>query len=110
MTSADAAALPPTVARVVQRLVASLRPEQILLFGSQAKGNGRSGSDYDLLVVGWFPENRDPWLRRAHQLAADCLSRVDIVLATPGEVAEAPHARSPFLHSILGTARPIYQR
>ena len=35
----------------VQRLVEVLRPERIYLFGSQARGNARADSDYDLLVV-----------------------------------------------------------
>jgi uncharacterized protein len=35
----------------VARLVASLRPEAIILFGSRARGTARADSDYDLLVV-----------------------------------------------------------
>ena len=35
----------------VARLVASLQPEAIILFGSRARGTARADSDYDLVVV-----------------------------------------------------------
>ena len=47
-------ALPVTRARLdaaVQRLVAALAPEEIILFGSQARGTARPDSDADLLAV-----------------------------------------------------------
>jgi predicted nucleotidyltransferase len=36
---------------IVRRLVASVSPEKVYLFGSHASGEGRSGSDIDILVV-----------------------------------------------------------
>ena len=36
---------------MVQRLVQRFDPEQIILFGSRARGKARPNSDYDLLVV-----------------------------------------------------------
>jgi hypothetical protein len=47
--------------------------------------------------------------RRALQLAADCFPPVDVVFATPEEVADAARAASPFLMSILGTGVAVYQ-
>ena len=47
--SAPEAAAEPT--RAVARLVASLRPERIYLFGSHAGGAADQDSDIDLLVV-----------------------------------------------------------
>jgi uncharacterized protein len=37
--------------RLVQRIVKKFRPEQIILFGSQARGDAGPDSDIDLLVV-----------------------------------------------------------
>ena len=39
------------LAEISQRLVASLDPERIILFGSQAKGNADPESDIDLFVI-----------------------------------------------------------
>lgn len=36
---------------IVRRLVQTLQPERIYLFGSRARGDARPDSDYDLLVV-----------------------------------------------------------
>jgi len=36
---------------MVERIVAAFHPEQIILFGSRARGTGHRDSDIDLLVV-----------------------------------------------------------
>jgi predicted nucleotidyltransferase len=99
----------PRPGRVVARLVRAFAPDRILLFGSYAKGTQHPGSDLDLLVIcasGTGPARA----RRARQLAADCFPPVDVVFATPAEVAAAADAASPFLASILETAIVIYER
>ena len=80
----------------------------MVLFGSYAKGTVRSRSDVDLLVIANLEGRLEPHQRRARQLAADCFPRVDVVLATPAEVAEAGTAKSPFLQSILGSGVTVY--
>ncbi len=102
--------LPPLVARTVQRLIRAFAPERILLFGSYAKGAVHARSDVDLLVVASLQGNPLLHQRRARQLAADCFPRVDVVFASPEEIAEAPRAKSPFLLSILGRAVTLYSR
>ena len=105
---------PPQVSlrlgRVVARFVRAFAPERILLFGSHAKGTQHPGSDLDLLVIA--ADDADPAhrARRARQLAADCFPPVDVVFATPAEVAGAASAASPFLASILETAIVVYER
>ncbi len=37
--------------RIVQRIAEALEPEQIILFGSRARGDARLDSDVDLLVI-----------------------------------------------------------
>ena len=102
--------LPPLIRRMIPRLISSFAPERILLFGSYAKGTNHDSSDVDLLIVanseGYAGANQ----RRARQLTSDCFPRVDIVFATPQEVAEAANARSPFLMSILGSGITLYDR
>jgi uncharacterized protein len=41
----------PLLDEIVRRLVQTLRPERIYLFGSRARGEASEESDFDLLVV-----------------------------------------------------------
>ena len=109
MTRANA--VPEVPALVQRRSIASFRvfaPERVVLFGSYAKGTTHCGSDVDLLVIANIVGNPAVHQRHAQQLAADCFPAIDIVLATPAEVAEAGTAKSPFLLSVLETGRTIY--
>jgi predicted nucleotidyltransferase len=101
--------LPPLVQRTVRRLIRSFAPERIMLFGSHAKNTSRVGSDFDLLVIANLEGNRAVHLRRARQLSADCFPPIDVVFATPQEIAEAGTAPSPFLLSVLGSGITVYQ-
>jgi predicted nucleotidyltransferase len=100
--------LPPLIQRAVRRLIRAFAPERILVFGSCAKGTMHEGSDIDLLVIATVCDNRRSQQRRARQLTADCFPTVDVVLATPEEVAAADQLESPFLYSILGSGITIY--
>jgi uncharacterized protein len=104
------AAIPHLILRrLVGRYVRAFNPTRILLFGSYAKGRSHPGSDIDLLVVAEASEGSVHHLRRARQLAADCFPPVDVVFATPDEVAQAATAVSPFLQSILESSITVYE-
>jgi predicted nucleotidyltransferase len=100
--------LPPLVRRTLERLIASFAPERIVLFGSYAKGAVRDRSDVDLLIVARLSGDPEALHRRARQLTADCFPPVDVVLATPADVAQAAVAQSPFLQSIIETGITVY--
>jgi predicted nucleotidyltransferase len=102
--------LPPALARVIERFVRAFAPEAILLFGSYAKGTAQPASDVDLLIIAELSGDAAFHLRRAQQLATDCFPPIDIVFATPAEVAEAATVPSPFLHSILGRGQVVFIR
>ncbi len=102
--------LPPLVQRTVDRLIRAFAPERIVLYGSYAKGTQHEGSDVDLLVVASASGSAGYRLRRARQLAAYCFPRIDVMLCTPADVANAATAPSPFLASILETGHTIYER
>lgn len=79
--------LPKQLDEIVQRLVDSLKPEQIILFGSYAYGKPNADSDVDLLVI--VAESDEPGYRRA-QKAYGALSGIgvskDIIVMTRAEV------------------------
>ncbi len=97
-------------AELLERLVGSLAPDRILLFGSRARGLARPASDIDLLLVGAWNLEPGPLLRHARHLVMHSFPRVDLVLCTPEEMAAAQAGHNTFLQSILASGVVLYQR
>ncbi len=73
--------------RMVKRIVNKFHPEQVILFGSQARGDAGPDSDIDLLVVMAVEGSvREKRLEIALALP-DLPIPVDVVLTTPAEFA-----------------------
>jgi predicted nucleotidyltransferase len=72
----------PVLDDVVRRIAERFSPDQIILFGSRARGDARPDSDIDLLVL--FPEVANPNKRAAELYAslADFPRPMDIVVST----------------------------
>jgi uncharacterized protein len=75
---------------IVRRLVETLQPERIYLFGSRARGETRRDSDYDLLVVvrERAGEGRE-MEQRAHGAMWGLRAPVDIVVMTATNLSQA---------------------
>ncbi len=52
---------------IVERIEAIAQPERVILFGSQARGEARPDSDFDLLVIA---KSDEPRYRRSAPLYA----------------------------------------
>jgi uncharacterized protein len=107
MTAPQIQTVPPDV---LQRLVCSLVPDRVVLFGSRARSAARAESDIDLLLVGAWSMDPAQLLRHARHLVAHSFPRVDLVLCTPEEIAAAESGGAPFLRSILESGVVIYER
>jgi len=73
----------PRLALVVQRLVTAYQPESIYLFGSVARGDADTDSDYDLLIV--VPDDAAPDRRQsrlAYQVLRGTGTAVDALVCT----------------------------
>ena len=66
--------------RLVERIVAAMRPEAVYLFGSRASGDARPDSDYDFLVVVSDSLPREQWsLRTAARIERDPGVAADVI-------------------------------
>jgi predicted nucleotidyltransferase len=95
---------------MVQRLVDRFDPDQIILFGSQARGATDPGSDVDLLVI--MPVSGS---KRAKQLEMrralhDIAVPKDIILATPDEVARRRDIVGTIVRPALREGKVLYAR
>ncbi len=75
------------IGRMVRRIARTFRPERIILFGSQARGDAGPDSDVDLLVV--MPTNGRRWeIADAMHLALDDITvPKDIIVTSPEDFA-----------------------
>jgi predicted nucleotidyltransferase len=99
-----------TVDRMVDRIVERFHPQKIILFGSHARGDARSGSDFDLLIVA--PSDEPRWRRTVpvYRLLAGLGIPKDIVWWTPEEIAEWQGVKSHFINTVLREGKVLYSR
>lgn len=75
---------------VIDATVSAVDPEQVILFGSRARGDAHAESDIDLLVIMQEPftaeHSRQDHLRRIRRALRDCRLPVDILLYSRDEV------------------------
>jgi predicted nucleotidyltransferase len=72
-----------SITRMVKRIAARFQPEQVILFGSHARGDAGPDSDVDLLVVMDFEgAARDKQLE-IRQALHDILVPLDVIVTTP---------------------------
>jgi predicted nucleotidyltransferase len=93
---------------LVRRIVDSVHPIQITLFGSAARGEMGPNSDLDVLVV--MPDGCDRLAvtQALHCQLSDLGVAKDIVVVQASDVAE--HGRNPYLiiHRALSEGRELY--
>ena len=100
----------PWIDKAVRIVVEHYAPDQILLFGSCARGDSTQGSDVDLLIV------KDTDLPRAYRglEVINHLKRYpikyDLLFYTSGELENGKRTENSFLHSILKKGKILYQK
>ena len=99
-----------TLRKMVKRLIERFDPEQIILFGSHARGTARPDSDLDLLVI--MPVTGS---KRAKQVELRVALREfdvpkDIIVATPDEVARRRNIVGTLIRPALCEGKVLYVR
>lgn len=79
--------MPPTIDRIVKRIVAKFQPQQVILFGSQARGDATADSDVDLLVVMDFEGTAFEKGLEIRLALHDVLVPKDIIVTRPEDFA-----------------------
>ena len=99
-----------TLPSAIERIVAEIRPEKVVLFGSYAYGDPTPGSDVDLLII---LETDAPSKERSWTVSRLLLPRpfpVDILVKTPQEVERALVKGDFFMREILERGKVLYER
>lgn len=94
---------------IVRRIVATVHPHKIVLFGSRARGDARANSDIDLLVIADSSEPRHRRSRPLYGALRDIRVPIDIVVYTPDEVHEWSEVRQAFVTTAVREGKPLYE-
>ncbi|AEH51671.1 nucleotidyltransferase domain-containing protein [Pseudothermotoga thermarum] len=91
-----------------QRVVETLKPRCVILFGSFARGDVNEGSDVDIIVIADFKEN---FLDRV-KLLLDLNDGIGIPVEplgyTPEEFQEMRDRQNPFILEVIETGKILY--
>ncbi len=101
---------PQLIGKMVRRLARRFKSEQIILFGSHARGSAGPDSDVDLLVVmPLIGSKRDTEL--AMRLALhDFAVATDVIVVTPEEVARRRHIPGTIIRPAFHEGKVLYAR
>jgi predicted nucleotidyltransferase len=98
------------LAEITQRIVAISDPQQIILFGSQARGDARPDSDLDLLVVKEEMESPRAEAARIYRALAGLRIPVDIVVVRSDYVRRHRDVVGTIVRPALREGRVLYVR
>ncbi|MGZ3747845.1 MAG: nucleotidyltransferase family protein [Pseudobdellovibrionaceae bacterium] len=76
----NAQTLPDSIRTLIELIITTVQPSQIVLFGSRARGDHRDNSDFDIAVKG--PVDQKKWTQLLIEIDEQALSLypVDLVL------------------------------
>jgi uncharacterized protein len=98
------------VDEITRRIVATVQPQRILLFGSVARGQSTADSDLDMLVIVRGPAHRRAIAQEIYKNLRGILTPVDIVVATEQDIQQHGQAIGSILRPALREGRVIYER
>lgn len=100
----------PLLTSITRTIVDALDPEQVVLFGSRARGDYHGDSDYDLMVV--MESDLQPADRAAavHDLFLRRHWSMDVVVYTPAEIARWSNSVGTIAYTAVHEGHVVYER
>ena len=98
------------IKEAVDKIVAAVEPEKIILFGSRAWGTPTPESDVDLFVV---KDTQEPRFERTKHVRSSIWGLgfpVDLLVYTPSEIARRFSFDDPFFREIFNKGKVVYER
>jgi len=98
----------PDLAELTRRVVQAVDPERIILFGSAARGAAGPHSDLDVLVIKSGTRRRIELMHAIRRALRGFPAAVDLVVATPTEIARWGEHPGLVFHQALGEGVELY--
>ncbi len=102
---------PEMIAFIRQTIVDTIHPQQIVLFGSYARGDANANSDLDLLIVHDSSHSNRQIRRQIDRLFLRRRFGLDLLVRTPAEIRRNLADNNPFYtQHIFGEGKILYER
>jgi len=98
---------PAKLEEIIRRIVAVVHPEQIILFGSAARGDMGRHSDVDLLVIK-AGANRLELMGQIYRNLHGVGEAVDVIVVTPEDVERYRNSHPVIIAPALREGRVVY--
>ncbi|MCH7527893.1 MAG: nucleotidyltransferase domain-containing protein [Planctomycetes bacterium] len=98
------------LSEIVRRIRSVCDPDRIILFGSRARGDDRSSSDIDVLIVAPSTLPRGRRTVPVYTTLAGIGVAKDVFWWTPQEIQEWRGVRSHFINRVLSDGRVLYEK
>ena len=95
---------------ITRRILSASDPEKIILFGSFARGEARSDSDLDLLVILRGVKSPRSESNRLRRLLRGLLVPVDIIVASPEQIQRHRNTIGLIYQFSPGEGKVVYER
>lgn len=95
---------------ITQRIIAVSDPEQIILFGSRARGDASADSDVDLLVIKDDVESPRAEAARIYRALAGLRTPIDVVVVRSDYVQRHRNTVGTVVRPALREGRVLYAR
>lgn len=95
---------------IVRRITQVIKPDKIILFGSQARGDAGPDSDVDLLIIAPSSEPRAQRVRPLYRALRGIGIGKDVTWWTQEEIDEWRNVPPHFINRALREGRLIYER
>ena len=99
---------PAILAEVIRRIVEVARPDQIVLFGSAARGQMGPDSDLDFLVVKSGVPHRRRLAQQIYRRLLGLTVPIDVIVVTPEDIERYREKVGPIIGPALEEGRVVY--
>ncbi|MCK6539350.1 MAG: nucleotidyltransferase domain-containing protein [Anaerolineales bacterium] len=94
---------------VTRRIVTSVKPQRVLLFGSAVRGKMTGDSDLDVLVVMRAPVHRRRTAQKIYRSLHGTGIAIDVVVATEKDIQKYGQSAGTILKTVLQEGRVLYE-
>ena len=98
------------IEEIISRMVEVAKPEQVLLFGSTARGTMGLHSDLDFLVIKTGRYNARKVAGLIYQRMRGIARSMDLVIVTPQQVEDCKNSPFSVVYPAVREGRVVYER